>query len=119
MPPQIVTVLALLIAAEHLGFMALETLFWTKPLGLRIFGQTEAQAVASAALAANQGLYNGFLAAGLAYAVFVGDARFTNFFLGSVAVAGIFGAATVSKRIFFVQAVPALIALALSLLTKV
>jgi putative membrane protein len=90
---------------------------WQAPLGMRTFGTTPEFAASSAVLAANQGLYNGFLAAGLvwalvAYGVFRGRAILT-FFLLCVAVAGIYGGATANLRIVFVQAVPALIALAL------
>jgi putative membrane protein len=104
------TALCLFIVAEHVAFMILEMVFWQKPLGRAIFRRSVEDARTSASLAANQGLYNGFLAAGLAMAVFLGEGRFTAFFLGCVAVAGIFAGITVSRRIFFVQAVPALLA---------
>jgi putative membrane protein len=106
-----------LVALLHVYFLVLEMFLWQTPLGMRTFGTTPEFAAASAVLAANQGLYNGFLAAGLgwalvAYGVIRGRALLT-FFLLCVAVAGIYGGATASLRIVFVQAVPALIALAL------
>jgi putative membrane protein len=89
---------------------------WTKPLGLKIFRQTQAQADSSKILAMNQGLYNGFLAGGLFWGVFADSYPFKAFFLGCVILAGVFGAATVSKRILWVQAIPAALALLLLLL---
>jgi putative membrane protein len=103
------------VALEHLGFLWLEMFQWTKPLGLKVFKLTAAQAEASASLAMNQGLYNGFLAAGLLWSLSAKPelARpLQAFFLGCVAVAGVFGAATASPRILLVQAAPALAALA-------
>lgn len=106
-----------LIAVLHLGFLVLEMFFWTKPLGLRVFRQSIEQAQASATLAANQGLYNGFLAAGLFWGLIHPTAEVAYqlkvFFLGCVLVAGVYGAISVNKRILFVQALPAVIALAL------
>jgi putative membrane protein len=89
--------------------------FWTKPLGRRTFGLTPEFATASKSLAANQGLYNGFLAAGLAWGLSLGAAgdSIKIFFLGCVIVAGIFGAVTASRRILWVQAVPGAVAVAL------
>jgi putative membrane protein len=117
-----VTLLVLLIALEHVGFLVLEMFLWTKPVGLRTFRNTADFARASARLAANQGLYNGFLAAGLGWGVAHpnGDVGFQIqvFFLACVAVAGLFGAATVSRRIFFLQALPALVALALAFFAR-
>ncbi|MBT9502283.1 MAG: DUF1304 domain-containing protein [Burkholderiaceae bacterium] len=108
-----------LVALLHLYFLALEMFFWTKPLGLRTFGNKPEFAEASKVLAANQGLYNGFLAAGLLWGLSLGAAGrpVELFFLGCVLVAGVFGAITVSRKILFVQAVPAAIALALVLLS--
>ena len=111
-----------LVAALHLYFLTLEMFFWNQPLGRKAFGLTPEFAASTAALAANQGLYNGFLAAGLiwglvAYGVATGRPILT-FFLLCVIVAGIYGAATVSRRIFFVQAVPAIVALALVWLAR-
>jgi putative membrane protein len=103
------------VAFLHLYFLVLEMFFWTKPLGRRIFGLTPEQAQQSAKLAANQGLYNGFLAAGLIWGLVAdhGGFHFLLFFLTCVIIAGVFGAFTVNRRIFFVQALPALIALVL------
>ena len=104
--------LAAFVALEHIGFMILEMFFWTKPFGLKTFNQTPEAAAASAVLAANQGLYNGFLAAGLIWGLATGRFDVTVFFLICVVVAGVFGAVTSKPKIFFVQAVPALLALA-------
>lgn len=108
--------LVALVAALHLYFLVLEMFFWTKPLGRKVFRLTPEFAEASKALAANQGLYNGFLAAGLVWGLVMGDAPIKLFFLGCVVVAGVFGAATVGKKILFVQAVPAAVAMAAVLL---
>lgn len=102
----LVTVVALL----HLGFLYLEMFLWDKPRGLRTFNMTAEVAKQSKTLAMNQGLYNGFLAAGLIWGLFAGDAV-KIFFLSCVIIAGIFGALTVSKRIFYIQAVPAILGL--------
>ena len=103
--------LVLLVALLHLYFLVLEMFLWTKPLGLKVFRQTPEKAAASRVLAANQGLYNGFLAAGLIYGVATGSREFVLFFLACVVVAGAYGAWSVNKRIFFVQALPALVAI--------
>ena len=106
--------LAALIALEHAGFLVLEMFLWTKPLGLKVFHQTAEAAASSAVLAANQGLYNGFLAAGLVWGLFLPAATgvpVLTFFLGCVLVAGVFGGATASRSIIFIQAAPALAAL--------
>ena len=115
-------VMVVIVAALHAYFLVLEMFLWRTPLGLRTFRMTKEAAESSAVLAANQGLYNGFLAAGLiwglvAYGVAAGRPILT-FFLLCVIVAGIYGAATVSRRIFFVQAVPAIVALALVWLAR-
>lgn len=102
-----------LVALLHLYFLVLEMFLWTKPFGMKTFGLTPEFAAASRALAANQGLYNGFIAAGLAWSVFLGSDPISVFFLGCVIVAGVFGAITVSAKIFWVQALPGIIALAL------
>lgn len=111
-------VLVVLIAIEHLGFLVLEMFLWTRPIGRRVFRTTPEFAQQSAALAANQGLYNGLLAAGLLWAAFhpVPEValQLRVFFLACVVVAGIGGAITVSRRIFYVQALPALVGLALA-----
>ena len=107
-------ILIALVALLHLYFLALEMFFWDKPLGRRVFNLTPEFAAASKALAANQGLYNGFLAAGLIWSLILGGHEGFHvalFFLTCVIVAGAYGALTVNKRIFFFQALPALIAL--------
>lgn len=106
--------LTALVAFEHLYFLVLEMFLWTKPLGLKTFGLTPEFAEQTAALAANQGLYNGFLAAGLIWGLTLKDegTSVRVFFLVCVVVAGVFGAATASPSILFVQGVPGLVALA-------
>ena len=108
-----------LVAVLHLYFLVLEMFFWDKPLGRRAFGLTPEFAAASKSLAANQGLYNGFLAAGLLWGVSLGAAgdSIKIFFLGCVILAGVFGAITVSRKILWVQALPGAIAAALVLLS--
>jgi putative membrane protein len=107
-----------LVALLHIWFLVLEMFLWDKPMGLRAFGQSLEKARESKVLAANQGLYNGFLAAGLAWGLLLGPAGFgvKVFFLSCVLVAGLFGAATASRKILFVQALPAAVGLALLLL---
>ena len=107
----ILTLLLVLIALLHILFMLLEMLLWTKPLGRKVFGLTESYALSSQTLAANQGLYNGFLAAGLVWSVWSGQFSVQLFFLCCVFIAGMFGALTVSRKIFWVQALPAILAL--------
>jgi putative membrane protein len=104
------------VALLHVYFLVLEMFLWTKPYGRRVFGLTEERAQATKSLAANQGLYNGFLAAGLVWALALGAAghAIRLFFLGCVVIAGVFGAATASRKILYVQALPAAIARALS-----
>jgi putative membrane protein len=111
----IANVLVALIALLHIYILVLEMFLWDKPAGLRAFGQTREAAAASKVLVANQGLYNGFLAAGLFWGLSLGTAGtgIKVFFPCCVLVAGLYGAATASRRILFVQAVPAAIALAL------
>lgn len=102
------------VALEHLAFLALEMFFWDKPLGLRVFGHSREDARKSAVLAMNQGLYNGFLAAGLLWTLAAGNDGDARFFLWCVVVAGAFGAWSTRKfSLFLVQGLPALIALAL------
>jgi len=107
-------VLVVVVAALHLYFLVLEMFLWTTPFGRRTFRTTADFAASTRALAANQGLYNGFLSAGLVWGLFAygipGGRPVITFFLACVVIAGIFGAATVSRRILFVQAVPALLA---------
>ena len=104
-----------LVAVLHLYFLVLEMFLWERPFGRRTFGLTPEFAAASKSLAANQGLYNGFLAAGLLWGLWLGDAgtAVKLFFLGCVVVAGVFGAATVNRKILVVQALPGAIALVL------
>ena len=113
----IANILVALVAALHVYFLVLEMFLWTKPLGLKTFRNSPEKAQDSAVLAANQGLYNGFLAAGLVWGLIQTVPAFAfqikAFFLLCVIVAGIYGAATVSQRILFVQAVPAALALIL------
>lgn len=106
--------LAAFVAVEHLGFFVLETFLWTTPLGLKVFHQTPEAAEATRVLAANQGLYNAFLAAGLLWGLLspAAGVPVLSFFLLCATVAGFFGAATASRSILFVQALPALLALA-------
>jgi len=103
-----------IVALIHLYIVVLEMFLWDTPRGRKAFGTTEAFAKESKVLAANQGLYNGFLAAGLIWGIYLGDAGdpVKIFFLLCVAVAGAYGAATVGVRILLIQTVPALIALA-------
>lgn len=107
-----------IVALLHIGFMVLEMWLWDKPAGLRAFGTTLEMARATRAMAANQGLYNGFLVAGLLWGLWLGDSGFQVkvFFLSCVIVAGVFGALTVSRKILFIQALPALIGLGLLVL---
>ncbi len=111
----IATVLVALVALLHLYFLVLEMFLWTRPLGLKTFRNTPEFAEASKVLAANQGLYNGFLSAGLLWGLsqgLVAGRPVITFFLGCVIVAGVYGAISVSRRILFVQALPAALALA-------
>jgi putative membrane protein len=104
-----------LVALLHAYFLVLEMFLWDKPAGLRAFGQTPASAAATKVLAANQGLYNGFLAAGLIWGLWLGAEGFgvKVFFLACVLVAGLYGAATASRKILYVQALPAAVGLLL------
>jgi putative membrane protein len=114
-------VAVLLVAAEHLWFLVLEMFLFTKPLGLKTFHITEAYAKQAAPAMANQGLYNGFLAAGLVWGLLAAEPigfQLKLFFLACVVVAGIFGAATVGRVILFFQALPAAVAVALVLLAQ-
>ena len=117
---KVATALVALVAIEHLYILVLEMFLWTRPAGLRAFGLTAEFAEQTAALAANQGLYNGFLAAGLVWSLIRKDGGFPLrvFFLGCVVIAGVFGAITAKPSILFVQAAPALIALVLTLLAQ-
>ena len=113
----IANTLVAIVALFHIYFLILEMFLWTKPKGLKVFRQTLEKAQASATLAANQGLYNGFLAAGLIWGLIHPVPEFSFqiklFFLGCVVVAGVYGAYSVSKRILFIQALPAAITMVL------
>jgi len=112
---QISNVLVMGIAVLHGYFLVLEMFFWTKPRGLRVFGHSLEQAKSSAALAANQGLYNGFLAAGLIWGLVHPSPEVANqikgFFLICIVIAGLYGGYTVDKKIAMIQALPAVVAL--------
>ena len=109
-----------LVACLHFCFLVLEMFFWSKPIGRRIFGLPAEVMASSAALAANQGLYNGFLSAGLIWGLWLGPDGFgiKTFFLSCVIIAGLFGAATAKRSILWTQALPGAIALALVLITR-
>ena len=109
----IANVLVALVAALHIGFLVLEMFLWTTPFGQSSFGMTPEQAHSTAVLAANQGLYNGFLAAGLIWGLVAKkeSSAVKVFFLGCVIVAGIFGAVTAKPSILYIQALPAVLAL--------
>lgn len=112
------TAMVVLVALLHVYFLVLEMFLWDRPVGLRVFGNTPEFAKASKTLAANQGLYNGFLAAGLLWGAGLGadGLGIKVFFLGCVVVAGVYGAMTASRKILFVQALPGAVALALVLM---
>jgi putative membrane protein len=115
----IATILVAMVAALHVWFLILEMVLWQRPLGLRTFGLTPEHAKLTASLAANQGLYNGFLAAGLVVGLLAPQPsafHFKLFFLTCVVIAGLFGAATVSRRILLIQALPGALALGAVLL---
>jgi len=107
-----------LIGLLHVYILVLEMFLWDKPRGLRAFNQTQAAATASKTLAANQGLYNGFLAAGLFWGLILGPNgnSIKIFFLCCVLIAGLYGAATVNRKILFIQAIPAAVGLVLVVL---
>jgi putative membrane protein len=110
-------VAVILVAALHAWFLVLEMFLWDKPFGRKTFGMTPEKAAATKPLAMNQGLYNGFLAAGLLWSLAAG-AAVAIFFLACVVVAGVFGAFTASRKILLVQAVPGALALALVLAAR-
>ena len=116
------TLLVLLVAFLHLYFMVLEMFLWTKPQGMKIFRNTLEHAKATKTLAANQGLYNGFLFAGLTWGSFHPNAetgfQIQIFFLACVMIAGIYGAATASRKILYIQALPALVALVFVMMAR-
>jgi putative membrane protein len=110
----LLTILIAFIALEHLYFLVLEMFFWTKPKGLKTFGLKKEHAEQSKVLAANQGLYNGFLAAGLIWSIVEKNIETAIFFLICVIIAGIYGAYSTKKiKLLYVQAVPAIIAILL------
>jgi putative membrane protein len=109
-----------IIALMHVWFLILEMLLWDKPTGRRAFGTTAEYAAQTKVLAANQGLYNGFLAAGLLWGLLLGDSEGTHaklFFLGCVLVAGLFGGFTATRKVLWIQGLPAAIGLVLVLLS--
>jgi putative membrane protein len=108
----IAAVLVVLVALLHVYFLVLEMFLWTRPLGLKTFRNTPEKAETTRVLAANQGLYNGFLAAGLLWGLVTAQWNVVVFFLLCVVVAALYGAWSVNKRIFFVQGLPAIAALA-------
>ena len=107
----IANTLVALVALLHFGFLALEMFFWNHPVGRKTFRMTPEYSAASASLAANQGLYNGFLAAGLIWGLVTGSASIKIFFLICVVVAGVFGGLTAKRSILYMQALPGLLAL--------
>lgn len=114
-----INILTAIIALQHLGFLILEMFLWNHPIGLKVFRNTPEAAKIMAPLAANMGLYNGFLVAGLIWSLFAPELyseKLKLFFLSCVLVAGLFAWLTVNIRIFFIQGLPALIALTLILL---
>ena len=114
----VANVLTGLVALSHVGFLILEMFFWDHPIGRRIFGMTPEVSASSATLAANQGLYNGFLATGLIWALGADRRDLKVFFLGCVIVAGVFGGLTAKASILLTQALPAAVALVLVLLAS-
>ena len=108
--------LVTLVALMHAGFLVLEMFFWNHPVGRKVFRHEPEFAARSATLAANQGLYNGFLAAGLVWGLVAARADVMIFFLSCVVLAGIYGGFTVKRAIFFTQGVPAILALGAVLL---
>ena len=114
----IANLLTALVALSHVGILVLEMFFWDHPVGRRIFGMTPEVSATSRVLAANQGLYNGFLAAGLFWGLASGRRNVKIFFLGCVVVAGIFGGLTAKTSILLTQALPAALALAAVLASR-
>ena len=106
------------VAVLHLGFLVLEMFLWNKPFGMKTFNMTKAVADSSAALAANQGLYKGFLAAGLIWGLWSGLPSVKIFFLACIILAGAFGGLTAKRSILYIQALPALVGLILVVLAR-
>ncbi len=117
--PLLASLIVALIALLHVWFLVLEMFLWTRPSGRRAFGLSEEFAQQSRVLAANQGLYNGFLAAGLLWGLWLGAGgrAVVLFFLGCILVAGLFGGLTATRKVLWIQALPALAGIALVLLT--
>ncbi|MBC8132921.1 MAG: DUF1304 domain-containing protein [Deltaproteobacteria bacterium] len=113
----IARVLAGLVALEHFYILVLEMFLWKTARAQKVFGTTPEFAAQTGAMAANQGLYNGFLAAGLVFSMATRNDTFVLFFLACVVIAGLYGGATVKRSIYFVQALPAALALAATALT--
>ena len=111
-------VAVIIVAALHFGFLMLEMFYWDHPIGQKIFSMTAEESAKTAVLAANQGLYNGFLAAGLIWGAISGKRDFVVFFLLCVIVAGVFGGVTAKPAIFLTQAAPGAVALLLTFFTK-
>ena len=114
----IANIVIAIVAILHIGFLILEMFLWTKPFGLKTFNMTKEVAASSAALAANQGLYNGFLAAGLFWGIFSGMDSVKIFLLVCVLIAGIYGRLTAKRSILYMQALPGLIGLILVFLSR-
>jgi len=103
--------LIVIVALLHIGFLALEMFFWDHPFGRKRFRMTPEYSKASASLAANQGLYNGFLAAGLVWGLITGESSIKIFFLACIVIAGVYGGLTTRRTILYIQALPGLLAL--------
>lgn len=114
----VTNILVVLVAILHLGFLVLEMFLWDRPFGRRTFKMTPEYSKASATLAANQGLYNGFLAAGLIWGLVIASAPVKIFFLICVVIAGLYGGFTAKRSILYLQALPGLLALVAVYLTK-
>jgi len=116
----LITALISIVAIEHIYFLILEMFLWTKPKGIKTFGLKSKQfAEDTKVLAANQGLYNGFLAAGLVYSLIIEDENFSIFFLVCVTIAAIYGSYSTSKvRLFYIQGIPAILALLIILINN-
>ena len=116
----ITSILILFVAFEHLAFLYLEMFLWTKDVGRKVFGTSKEEAEATKVLAANQGLYNGFISAGLIWGFFHSNpevgSQITLFFLGCVVIGGVYGAITAKISILYLQAFPAALTIALILL---
>jgi len=114
----VANILVGIVAVLHIGFLVLEMFLWDHPVGRRSFKMTPEYSKESATLAANQGLYNGFLAAGLIWGLVIGDAAVKIFFLLCVLIAGIYGGFTAKRSILYMQALPALLALVAVFLSR-